>query len=86
MQLSPTPRHTALDTSGVDFTQPAGSQLENLVVGLVDDKVWGKRFKIRLTSKKTGKKIDFNVKYNVATEDRTSISDELLPPTLEEES
>ena len=86
LQLSPTARHTALDSSGVDFTQPASSQLENLVVGLVDDKVWGKRFKIRLTSKKTGKKIDFNVKYNVAREDRTSISDELLPPTLEEES
>ena len=29
-----------------------------------EDRIWQKRFKIRLTSKKTGKKIDFNVTFN----------------------
>jgi len=29
-----------------------------------EDRIWDKTFKIRLTSKKTGKKIDFNLTFN----------------------
>jgi len=32
----------------------------NFVMGLEEEKVWGKQYKIRLTSKKTGRKIDIN--------------------------
>jgi len=34
----------------------------------LEDYVWGKKFKIRLTSNKTGKKIDFNVNFNFVDE------------------
>ena len=32
-------------------------------LGISDDVIWNKDYKIRLTSKKTGKQIDFNIKY-----------------------
>jgi spermidine/putrescine-binding protein len=39
-----------------------------LGVGIAESPIWNKRFKIRLTSKKTGKKIDFNITYNLKSE------------------
>ena len=38
------------------------------VVGTDQDLVWGRQFKIRVTSKKTGKKIDLNVTFNLVDE------------------
>ena len=35
----------------------------NLPLGLEEEKVWGKKFKIRVTSKKTGKKLDLNITF-----------------------
>ena len=32
-------------------------------MGLENEKVWGKKFKIRVISKKTGRKIDFNINF-----------------------
>ena len=39
--------------------------INNLKLGIADDKVWGKKFKIRVKSKDTGKIIDLNVKFNL---------------------
>jgi len=49
------------EKSGIDDTNTViGS---SPILGLSDDSLWGKKFKIRLTSKSTGKKIDLNLKF-----------------------
>ena len=49
----------------IDYDEDAHTQIENVVVGEADHPIWDKKFKFRLTSKKTGKKIDFNITYKV---------------------
>ena len=70
LHVVPNLQHLTLDSSDVDFGDTAYSQLDHLSVGdpsLTDD-LWGKTFKLRLTSKKTGKKIDLNLTYNLNNE------------------
>jgi len=66
INLVPTLQHLYLDDTEVDYSKSAFSQKENLIVGFANNKIWGKRFKIRLTSKKTGKKIDLNITYRLS--------------------
>jgi len=65
IQLIPAAQQSILGTSAADFSQTAQSQLENIQVGTAAELIWGKTFKLRLTSKKTGKKIDLNLTYNL---------------------
>lgn len=67
-QLRPNLNHLILDTSNADFTQTAESQIGNVKVGSAEDLVWDKTFKTRLTSRKTGKKIDLNITYKIGSE------------------
>ena len=67
-ELQPNVSQLKLDTSEVDFSQPAHTQLENMIIGDTDDTIWNKTFKVRLTSIKTGKKIDLNFTYNLRTD------------------
>ena len=68
MQFIPEAKHLVVDDSGVDYDQAAYTQVENLKVGQnAADSIWDKTFKIRMTSKKTGKKIDINVTYRLKT-------------------
>lgn len=53
-----------LDTDVIE-TNTHGNYLDRIKLGLVEDKVWGRDFKIRLTSKDTGRKIDLNVKFDI---------------------
>lgn len=52
-----------LDEDGIEIPTPSTSDLPDVKLGSEDliDSIWGKTFKIRLTSRQTGKKIDFNV-------------------------
>ena len=68
LQLRPNYSQIELDTTELDYNQEASSQLTNLNIGTTDDLIWGKTFKIRLTSNKTGKKIDLNITYNLSSE------------------
>lgn len=65
-QLVPNLSQTIFDDSEVDYTQSAKSQYNKLVIGNSSNEelIWSETFKIRLTSKKTGKKIDLNITYN----------------------
>ena len=66
-QLIPNSNHTQLITTDADFSENSYTQLENVNIGSdnLEDPIWGKTFKLRLTSKKTGKKIDLNITYNL---------------------
>jgi hypothetical protein len=66
--LTPNLSQLTLITEDVDYTEPAYTQIGNMDVGEADDLIWGKQFKIRLTSKKTGKKIDLNFTYNLESD------------------
>ena len=68
LQLEPNLSQVAMIDTDVDYTQEAGSQIENLQIGNAEDLIWGKTFKLRLSSKKTGKKIDLNITYNLRSE------------------
>ncbi|MAG27526.1 hypothetical protein CMI47_18485 [Candidatus Pacearchaeota archaeon] len=67
-QLKPNFSQVSLNVDDVDFDEESYTQLENVVVGDTDDTIFDKTFKIRLTSKKTGKMIDLNITYNLTTE------------------
>jgi hypothetical protein len=65
----PAQQQMSMDTKNSDFSQPAHSQLDTIDIGDPDlmDTIWGETFKFRLTSKKTGKKIDLNITYKNIT-------------------
>jgi hypothetical protein len=64
IQLTPAINQIELIDSDVNYQDTAASQFDKISFGNAEDRLWGKTFKIRLTSKKTGKKIDLNVTYN----------------------
>jgi hypothetical protein len=62
MAIGPASQHTILDT---DDESTYRDNLDNIGYGLAEDSIWGKKFKLRLKSKDSGKKIDFNVLFNL---------------------
>jgi hypothetical protein len=63
--LQPNISQISLNTTEVDYTAGSYSQVGNVQIGTADHLIWNKKFKIRLTSKKTGKKIDLNITYKL---------------------
>ena len=62
--------------------------LNDIVLGLEDEVLFGKKFKIRITSKNTGKKMDLNVTFTTEAVQNDSASDATgyVPPTPDAES
>ena len=55
-----------LDDTNIDYSKTASSQINNAQFGSKDaDLVWDKRYKLRVTSKKTGKKLDINLTFKL---------------------
>lgn len=83
MQLDPNIRQLYFDDSAVNYEDYAHNQIDSLIVGTSDSQIWDKKFKIRLTSKKTSKKIDLNVSYDLVQRNLSKIDDSLTAPTGE---
>ena len=64
INIIPNIQHVQLDTSDITFASSSISQMSDVHLGTqAEDTLWDadKYFKIRLTSKKTGKKMDLNI-------------------------
>ena len=44
------------------------NKLRNLKLGIAEKSIWGRKMKIRLTSADTGRKIDFNITFDLIKE------------------
>jgi hypothetical protein len=64
INLVPSINNFFVNDSDADYTNLASNEVDNITFG-EGDVVWDRTFKLRLTSKKTGKKIDINVTYKV---------------------
>ena len=64
MQIDPNINQLYFNDQEVNYQDFAQNQISNLQVGIADKPIWDKKFKIRLTSKKTSKKLDLNISYN----------------------
>ena len=68
LQFVPRLEHLELNTSKLDYSEEAASQIDNLAIGNSEDPIWDKTFKVRLVSNKTGKKIDLNITYELGSD------------------
>tara|TARA_R110002074_G_scaffold211793_1_gene381301 strand:+ start:4550 stop:6589 length:2040 start_codon:yes stop_codon:yes gene_type:complete len=67
MQITPAIQHVIVDESQPSMSNmdSLGGSLNKIILGLSDNKLWGKTFKVRVTSTSSGKKFDLNLKFNV---------------------
>ena len=62
IQILPSSLHTIFDQSQAPTSLGTiKGKIRGLNLGIAEQPIWGKRFKFRITSKDTGKKIDINV-------------------------
>ena len=66
IQISPTTLQRMVNDEASNILEHLGPEFnQNILLGLAEERLWGKKFKLRLTSKSTGKKVDFNFRFNV---------------------
>ena len=62
MRIYPSFGNTFPNTDGLEQLGSA-SEIESVPLGTQEETTWGKKFKIRIKSKNTGKQIDLNVSF-----------------------
>lgn len=70
IQISPAYMQSVVNNaaSGIGPEGPSDN-LRDIALGVAEQTIWGKKFKLRLTSKATGKKVDFNFVFKVKPRD-----------------
>jgi len=68
ISIGPSLQHMVFDEDTFASSQNSTDVLKSIKLGISKSPVWNRKFKFRLTSKKTGKKIDFNITYNLKSE------------------
>lgn len=69
LNISPRLSQTIINQIKSDLGDGTSSKnVKNIILGIEEKPLFGKTFKIRLTSRKTGKQVDFNVNFNVKIE------------------
>ena len=64
LHIKPSLGHGVIDREKMDIrNREGGKDIERIHLGALEEKIWGKKFKVRITSKKSGKKIDFNLNF-----------------------
>jgi hypothetical protein len=63
LQIKPRLSQVIVNEAKSDTGVSSANNAKNIVLGVNDETLWGKKFKLRLTSKNTGKKIDLNVSF-----------------------
>ena len=67
IQITPASRHMDIVEEGLDANLKPQDLIDSdlVKVGYANELLWNKKFKFRLTSKKTGRKLDFNITYKL---------------------
>ena len=69
IHIMPNIRDTFINESATSELNTFNNNINSVEVGLNENfSVWGKRYKIRIKSNNTGKKIDINVKFKLTRE------------------
>ena len=68
LTIDPTKNNLLKDDGSNKDSVPAIIKQQGVEFGISDETVWGKKYKIRVISKKTGRKIDFNVECTTGAE------------------
>ena len=63
--IKPNINQTTIDDTDADILNESHEEMQNVTIGQsnLEETIWGNTFKLRLTSKKTGKKMDINITY-----------------------